>query len=134
LSARKGAHLFLNVRFSKNVQQARESLRPLTVLTYNIPNNTLDQWPAGNFLDSLPSLRNNDPERFAEVRLRNQIAESHEAMILAEAQTVVAPCKARENVFLSREVNRMSCGKLQLVITVVFLLSSLLMPPGYLGG
>ena len=76
----KGPHLFLNVRFSKNVQQAGESLRPLTALTYNIPHNTIGQAPAGNFLDSLPSLRNKDREWFTG---KNSLM-----LHLGEAQTI----------------------------------------------
>ena len=83
--------------------------------------------PAGNVLDSLPSLRNNDPERFAGDAYAN-IAASHGTSIPAGTQTIVAE-NPRENVLLSREVNRMSYWNLQSVITVVSLVSSLLMPP-----
>ena len=79
----------------------------------------IDRAPAGNLLDSLPRLGNNDPEWFAcKTTLIN---------ILAETETVL-PRNQERTSLLSRKVNRMSCWNLKPPIIAVFFFSLLLTP------
>ena len=61
-------------------RQAKSHCARVTALTYNIPHDTIGQAPAGNFLDSLPSLRNKDREWFTG---KNSLM-----LHLGEAQTI----------------------------------------------